>query len=380
MTYSYLLTVPLMGAFAIGFASIKYSEGFVSLPSGRIIPKPIELWSPLAQRSNLPLTLCLSIAWGLEMVSHLEELCFWQFLISASTTAQQDWFHSLHFKLWVVGSIIAVTYMPIITIITHSDPLKSEAYTFLAGGLGSISLTFCFIPVLFSFPTFVENLTYQKSEGVDMNTVVRLVKVSELNTIRVFFRLLFTIPLLILSIDGIRSHHRINENMFWADFLPIISALGCVLSSTITLFIFFPRAIEGEIKVRDERRRRKHGRASVSMPQNEFTCKEVTQHPMQAFRYGTQTPGSNSCLLTTPPRQDVMGRGENSNPSPIIRALESAEKYWVHEEQNSVPILPPLRPNRRMGDNIELGTPKINYLAHNFKSPIGMLCPHLSVT
>jgi hypothetical protein len=80
-------------------------------------------------------------------VTHLEELCFWLFLVNAGS-AQQDWFRSLYFRTWMIGSVLAVTYMPLVTIFTRSDPLKSEAYVFLAGSLGSLSLTLWFTPVL----------------------------------------------------------------------------------------------------------------------------------------------------------------------------------------------------------------------------------------
>lgn len=85
---------------------------------------------------------------------------------------QRDWFSSLYFKIWMFGSCIAVIYMPFVTIFTRADPLKvlystfrgirppqkhilnfitplkSEAYTFLAGSLGSLSITLWFLPVL----------------------------------------------------------------------------------------------------------------------------------------------------------------------------------------------------------------------------------------
>jgi len=62
-----------------------------------------------------------------------------------------------------------------------------------------------------------------------------------LNVVRVMFRFLFTIPLLVLAIDGIQGQHRINTDPFWSDFLLILGGIGCFISSTITLFIFFPR-------------------------------------------------------------------------------------------------------------------------------------------
>ena len=78
---------------------------------------------------------------------------------------QKDWFRSLYFKTWIVGSVVAILYMPLVTLCTRSDPLKvrchlyaddsvlmlstkCEAYTFLAGSLGSLALTLWFLPVL----------------------------------------------------------------------------------------------------------------------------------------------------------------------------------------------------------------------------------------
>jgi hypothetical protein len=37
---------------------------------------------------------------------------------------QKDWFRSLYFKAWIVGSVVAILYMPLVTICTRSDPLK----------------------------------------------------------------------------------------------------------------------------------------------------------------------------------------------------------------------------------------------------------------
>ncbi|KAG6878001.1 hypothetical protein C0993_000961 [Termitomyces sp. T159_Od127] len=373
MTYTYLFTVPLIATYAIGFTAIKYYEGFVALPDYGIVPKPIELWTPLSRRFNLPLLLCLSVGWSLEI---------------------------FYFKSWVLGSIVAVTYMPLITALTHSDPLRSEAYTFLAGSLGSISLTLWFTPILFTFPSFLHSL---RREGVDTNTIVRLTKFSELNTIRVFFRFLFTVPLLILSVDGIRSHHHINEKMIWTDFLVMISGFGCSISSALTLVVFFPRSIEGEIAARDERRRSKSGQTNGALEgslyesRHELTRTNVTQHSMHTFNYGTAAPGSRSLLLTSPLRQNAkleMDSVSDKYPSPTVRANHesrqtgSMDKYWADEQNTN---LPPLKPNRKKGDDIELAsvdevkesstaqpdarTSRVNHMVYNFVSSIGMLYP-----
>jgi hypothetical protein len=193
-------------AYAAGFSIIKYQEGYTFAPGIGVVPMPYQLWTPLHKQFIFPLYLLFSIAWSLEMVTHLEELCFWLFLVNAGS-AHQDWFKSPYFKTWVVGSICAVSYMPLITIFTRSDPLRCEAFTFLGGSLGSLSLTVWFTPILWTFPSFLNNL---RVEGVDTATVVRLTKFHELNALRIVFRFLFVVPLLILAIDGVRPHPTIN--------------------------------------------------------------------------------------------------------------------------------------------------------------------------
>lgn len=247
MIYSYLLSVPLVVSYSVGFCIIKYQEGFIVYPGFGVIPNPYQLWSPAHRSAILPLYLCLSVSWSLEMVTHLEELCFWLFVVKAGPM-QKDWFGSMYFKLWKIGSCIAIIYMPFVTVYTHDDPLKCEAYTFLAGSLGSLSITLWFLPVLHLFRPFVSGL---RREGVDMNTIIRLTKFHELNSVRTVFRLLFAVPLCILSIDGIRPHHHVNESVFGSEFLAMLAGFSVMVSSGITLVIFFPRSIDSEIAAHD---------------------------------------------------------------------------------------------------------------------------------
>ncbi|KAF9463550.1 hypothetical protein BDZ94DRAFT_1308664 [Collybia nuda] len=395
MTYSYLMSVPLITAYAVGNAVIKYNEGFILHPTLGVIPKPYQQWNPVASKAIFPFMLMFSVGWSLEMVTHLEELCFWLFLINAGSS-QQDWFHSLYFKTWVLGSSTAIIYMPLITILTRADPIKAEAYTFLAGSLGSLSLTLWFTPVLYTFPSFLRNL---RSEGVDINTIVRLTKFSELNTIRVVFRFLFTVPLLILGVDGVRPHHHINESMLWTDFLAILAGFGVAISSGITLVIFFPRSIEGEIAARDVSRERKRtrslGRSASMLDSQVFTRTNMTQS-----RNTNHDAPSGTYLLTSSPIKQSHplesnyshdGHFEDAELRPV-RPAQLPSKYWSEEEldiPSSLPTLPPIRPNRRRGRDVELGgmdatlsennlskhnlrSSNLNPMVHNFTSPIDL--------
>lgn len=244
MTYTYLMSLPLLTIFSIGMAILKYSEGFVDIPGFGILPKPYFWWSPSHKDAILPLMLMLSLLWSTEATTHLEELCFWLFLMNASSS-QPDWFRSPYFKIWVVGSFACWIYMPFATLYTRADPLHCEAATFMAGSLGSLIHTLWFIPILWSFPKFLDTL---EKQGVDEKTIIRLTRVSEMNLIRLIFRLLYLVPIVIVSSDGLRHHKHINENMFATDLLAIIAGLGCSVQSAITVVIFFPRDRSAEYR------------------------------------------------------------------------------------------------------------------------------------
>ncbi|KAG1879793.1 hypothetical protein F4604DRAFT_1620275 [Suillus subluteus] len=364
MTYSYLTSIPLITIYAVGFSIIKYSYGFTVIPGMGITPTPYELWSDSAQSAILPLYLCFSVAWGLEMVTHLEELCFWLFLIH-SGSAKQDWFRSLYFKTWAIGSVIAVICMPLVTVLTREDPYKCEAYTILIGSLGSLSLTIWFLPILWTFPTFLESL---KQANVDTSTIIRLVKFHELNCIRVFFRFLFTVPFVILGIDGIRPHQHINDKMCVLYLLGMIAGIGCVVSSGITLIIFFPRSIKGEIANREAARELRR----LPRP-NTFGADPMNVQRGDQYVSAYQLPPYEAAALGQTLTIEEMSDEENP-------------KYGPCEVSPSLC----LQPNRRTKDgNVEIGTvftltdaalsrhntvmskSNVNHLVYNWRSPLG---------
>jgi hypothetical protein len=325
MIYSYLLSVPLIMTYSVGFCVIKYREGFIVYPGHGVIPNPYQLWSPRHRSAITPLYLCLAVSWSLEMVTHLEELCFWLFVVKAGPT-QRDWFSSLYFKMWMIGSGIAILYMPFVTIFTRDDPLKCEAYTFLAGSLGSLSITLWFLPVLHLFTPFLSGL---RRDGADMNTIIRLTKFHELNSIRIVFRLLFAVPLCLLSIDGIRPHPHVNESVFASEFLSMLAGFSVIVSSGITLVIFFPRSIETEIAAHDAGARTRgifssrHHLTLISQEQElcgtyvydpeDTPVDSDAASPSSLYNKPTSFPSSLS-----PSREDILVPAYSPQQSPIL--------------------------------------------------------------
>ncbi|KAI0031980.1 hypothetical protein K488DRAFT_86300 [Vararia minispora EC-137] len=243
MTYSYMLAVPLLLTYTFGFTVIKYQEGMLYEEGFGVIPKPYTLWTDAHRQAILPLYLCLSLAISFEVITHLEETCFWLYVVSAGPV-QVSWFRSTQFKIWVAGSIAAILYAPLTTIFTRKDSFTCESATFLAFAIGSGLVTLIFLPVLYAFPGFLDGL---RRENVSIETIVRLTKFHELNKIRVLFRLMFVVPITILAVDGL-WFQVLARSVFATDILSVVPAVGIIISSGITLLIFFPRDTESELE------------------------------------------------------------------------------------------------------------------------------------
>ncbi|KAI0828053.1 hypothetical protein BC628DRAFT_1317198 [Trametes gibbosa] len=360
MTYTYLLSVPCIMAYAIGFAVIKYQEGLVDLPGHGIVPKPWQMWSQSHRDAILPLYLLFTMAWALEMVTHLEELCFWLFLVN-SGSVKQDWFRSLYFKTWIGGSLIAIVYMPLVTVFTRSDPLKCEAFTFLAGSLGSLSLTLWFIPILWTFPSFLQTL---KHNSVDIRTIVRLTTFHELNCLRIVFRLAFVCPLMVLAVDGIRPHQHVNETMLWTELLTSISAVGCVISSAITLVVFFPRSVESEIQSRNATREKTPSRPVMRRDSDLSDVESIASPYAQK-----QPPSAMYSFSEAPsPSHEYPPLGSEPQPkSPGPRPIFSPNR----RAPTGVVVQGGVSLTERALNAHDQGMNNVHPFVHNFTSPIG---------
>ncbi|KAG8774519.1 hypothetical protein FRC20_001268 [Serendipita sp. 405] len=326
MTYSYLLSVPLLVSYSVIMASIKYKEGYIDLsflkpgtlipggfdlivpPNGLgVLPKPFALWPQNYKDLVLPAHICFSIAWSLEIVSHLEELTFWLFLLHQGPS-QRDWFTSAEFRIWLGGSVLAVIGLPTITVLLRANPYKAESWTFFAGGVGSLLITLWFLVVLFKFPKFLKRV---RNEGAEADVVVRLTTFDELNRIRVGFRFFFAGPLLILAVDGILpGYHPINTNQFWTDLLSMVGGIGCIVSSILTLLIFFPRSIAKEAGYKAK---------TVSLT-SRGTTHNPPQSPTATYFDGQQpgipmSPSNGSAIL----HQSSIGIAVTTDPVPMYQ-------------------------------------------------------------
>ncbi|KAF7980123.1 hypothetical protein HWV62_39547 [Athelia sp. TMB] len=90
--------------------------------------------------------------------------------------------------------------------------MTCEAWVFLVGSSASFTITIFSLYVLARFPIFIRHV---KAEGAEPDVVVRLFTFYNLNVVRVVFRFVFTVPVLVLAIDGVQGTHPINASPFW---------------------------------------------------------------------------------------------------------------------------------------------------------------------
>ncbi|KAF8554833.1 hypothetical protein OG21DRAFT_1496745 [Imleria badia] len=243
MSYTYLATLSCLVCFGVAFTFLKFQEGFVILPTGEMTPIPLEYYSSHNKKWVLPLLLVLSVGWACELVTHLEEFTFWLFLQNQGPTTRL-WFESGEFRFWLWGTLFALIGMPLTTFISRKQLDSCFAWTLLVGSSASTATSLAFLYVLSRFPAFIQRV---KDDSAAPAVVLRLVFFYQLNIGRIIYRFLFSIPLFVLSLDGVQGTHPINNSTFWPDFLLMIGGIGAFVSSAITLLIFFPRSLTQEL-------------------------------------------------------------------------------------------------------------------------------------
>jgi len=223
--------------------------------------------------------------------------------------------------------------------------------------------------------------------------MLRLRGVHELNIIRVIFRLLFLVPILILSADGLRPHHHVNENMFATDFLGIIAGLGCVVQSAITLIIFFPRDRSTEYH-----RHKRGSRASANQNSSSGSSESgmsMRQDPPVLPVTGSSLPPAYKQDLTLLSDEDNYEFADEHYEMPPIHVrgisgqspnqdLFLPESGWLSPE--TIATKDRLEPNRRMDLEVlsmstrshstlqRLTSPKtwVHPVIKNFESPLDL--------
>jgi len=371
-----------------------------------VIPKPHQLWSQANQDLIFPVILVFAVGWSCEIMSHLEELAFWLFLLHQGPH-QRHWFSSLEFRGWILGSLAALAGLPTLTVLLRHDVDKQEAWLFFAGSIGSLLVSLWFLVVLWKFPAFLRRV---RSEGADPEVVVRLATFDELNRIRIAFRLIFNVSLMILAVDGILPGPKyINTNPFAVDLLVMSAGLGTIVSSILTLLIFFPRSIAKEAGYKAKTISIKSGiqnTVGAGGSPTSTTWGAAANQDFDAPDYSSSPFGRNAQPEALPPQQHRIHFGQAVPLQPLPAghggvgsgpaAWESEDRhpddveagYYDPETHMRMESLPYLGDDKAGGGpTVKLGTPMrpqrsgsqaLNPLILSYTSPIDLIDSYAS--
>ncbi|KAG6382067.1 hypothetical protein JVT61DRAFT_705 [Boletus reticuloceps] len=271
------------------FTFLKFREGFIVTPNGQITPVPLQSYSPQNKKWVLPLLLVFSVAWGCELVTHLEEFTFWLFLQNQGPTTRL-WFESCEFRFWLWGTLFALIGMPLTTFVSRRQLDLCLAWTLLVGSSASTVTSLAFLYVLSRFSAFIRRV---KDDGAAPAVVLRLVFFYQLNVGRIIYRFLFSVPLFVLSLDALQGN-----------FLLMLGGIGAFVSSSITLLIFFPRSLTQELGY--------NVTATAKPPAT--TSFDLTRHPDTSNQRPASPKGQVTPIFRSPSEPRSSHSGHDASP------------------------------------------------------------------
>ncbi|KAG8735365.1 hypothetical protein FRC10_010684, partial [Ceratobasidium sp. 414] len=302
--------------------TIKYQEGYIVIPTVGIVPKPYQLWAHPRRIWLTAIYIMFSMVWALEIVSHLEELCFWLFLINVGA-AQTSRFSSC---LWIG--------LPVLAVLMRADPLKTEAWTIFAGSIGSLIVTLWFLRVL----AFLRRV---KNEGDEPEVVVRLSTFHKLNIIRVMSRFIFVLPL--------PSHNHVNESVLDR----FVGHVGCDWAYRqfhYHVAYLLPRSIakEAGYKPRQKTPSQNSRGAHIGSKNNQNQRQQLTSTPQDVKDPSIYDAPAPEPTYTPPLKRDVEDQQPRVRLAPIDRAAATGGGVWeivdYRQYQQHGAILPTIAP------------------------------------
>ncbi|KAG0366524.1 hypothetical protein BC939DRAFT_440584 [Gamsiella multidivaricata] len=239
VTLLILIALALQLSYDIGSARLKYLEGFWINPRTKEIQsKPAQAWSPEDMVHVEPLYYTLACCLAFENSCFFLLLAFWSY-ISKSVT-KSSFMSSFEFKVNIVCSCIVIVLFPTVQYLFRKDFVYREVVpqilfsilTFITGVLG--------IRTHFKLVVLIKNAREIMNETT-FHVLQKLEYFKDMNLILTFGLFGTSIPLGIMSADGLTSNPVIATNKFASDFLITnLNFFEFIIWVTLVL-IFYPR-------------------------------------------------------------------------------------------------------------------------------------------
>ncbi|WWD02536.1 hypothetical protein V865_000576 [Kwoniella europaea PYCC6329] len=226
---------------------VLYAEYYIYLPqTQQTIVAPWQLWTSLHQDLWRISLYFMTAGWGFLQAIHLEEFLYWGYLIKSIKTPggpKSTWLKSGFFKLWICLSASSFALLVGAVHIETGNLDVMRAYLFVVGSVMSMILALASIILCFIFPSFLRTV---KRQGAGFEVLERLYFFSEMNQIRTFCRVAYSVAILILSVDGLTEGKTINKTGFWHDLLYLIGQLALFTATCLSIVVLLPRNMTSE--------------------------------------------------------------------------------------------------------------------------------------
>ncbi|ORX37046.1 hypothetical protein BD324DRAFT_680981 [Kockovaella imperatae] len=207
MTWLYLATHMLYGTFAMVLTCIKYSVGYMTIPNVGTIPTPYLRWPHHFQVLVAPLYFVLAAA----LVLHVSKR-----RATGSTSLNPSvaglsnrGFLQKWFMVWFIGSIGGAMSIFAAAVPFRDDPQQMETNILFAAAIWTVVATIASVYVVVKFPELIRQV-------------------------------IFCIPFLAISIDGLTSQHEIGHREYLTDLLLMVGFFGLFARSILSILILFP--------------------------------------------------------------------------------------------------------------------------------------------
>ncbi|KAI9257987.1 hypothetical protein BDA99DRAFT_514937 [Phascolomyces articulosus] len=292
---------------------VKYSEGFVALPTGSIITKPFILWSPERQKPLQAMNYLQCVTFAFHTGVFFLMQCFWNYL--SNSVAKKSFMGSFEFKFYIIWALGSVAMFPVLQWRFRNDIYLSEIVPQLAYG-GEVLITAALgVRSNFRFKRIIAASRRNKSSASSNAIINRLSYFKEMNIILTIILFIYGCCFVILCADGLTEDKVINTNKFACDLLIANVNMGVIFLWLLFISIFHPRR-------------------NLTSPQNSAISKSGQE---SEFQHSKNDMEMTTAATTTNPSRPLSQRITNflhnnnnngmNNSQPPLPAQYGSEKY-----------------------------------------------------
>ncbi|KAI8384455.1 uncharacterized protein BYT42DRAFT_261655 [Radiomyces spectabilis] len=216
--------------------SIKYKEGFMALPDGRIIQKPFDFWAREHQQPIQAIDYVECVTFSFHTGVFFLMQCFWNYL--SNSVARKSFMGSFEFKFYIFWAMGSMAMFPILQWVYRNDELNREIVPQLAYGIEVLITALLGVRSHLRFRRIIAMTRRGNKNAAIIN---KLSYFRDMNVMLVFTLISYGASFVIMCVDGLTPAKVISQNKFASDVLIANANMCVVFLWLLFICIFHPR-------------------------------------------------------------------------------------------------------------------------------------------